>query len=127
MLTQNTATRHIITGESTAGNHGNEENDDEEIPSDFSDEETETTPTLEVTTDSMNYKHQHIASKKHHNEWAESREDYIAGLHKRFTPYRNETISKWNEKLKIASGKMTSKASTMFTSHNYLEFTLVNY
>ena len=36
-------------------------------------------------------------------------ERHILKVHEKFIPYRNEIITKWNDKLKLASGKLNSK------------------
>ena len=36
-------------------------------------------------------------------------ERHILRVHEKFIPYRNEIITKWNDKLKLASGKLNSK------------------
>ena len=89
--------------------------DDEEIPSDFSDndespdEHNSTTP---ITREQVPFAPPRGTTKrrKTRSEWdRSSHELYIQKTHQQFTSYRNDTINKWNEKLKLASGKMTSK------------------
>ncbi len=37
-------------------------------------------------------------------------EEYVAGVHESLRPYREGTITKWNNKTRLTSGKVTSKA-----------------
>ena len=120
----NTSTRRISTRESKDGSHeievreeeGRDGCSDEEIPSDFSDEEDATASEKEEL--GKRERETSLAGTargrrlhRYQKEWKSSHEDYIQKIHERFVPFRNETISKWNEKLKLSSGKINSKVS----------------
>ncbi len=116
LLLKNTTTNHILHGsyQSEVSNDCTDNN--EEIPSDFSDDESSlpndanTLPTCDLKRSSKSTKRQRNVK----NEWKNgSHEDYIKKIHEQFVPYRNDTITKWNEKLKLASGKITSKVHTL--------------
>ena len=106
LFSQNSTTKHVING-STDQSEAIVDSCDEEIPSDFSDNDASDVDTpIPSAKPTSRKSHKKRKSPK---EWETSSEEYIDNVHQQFAQYRNDTITKWNEKLKLASGKMTSK------------------
>ncbi len=114
LFSQNPTTKHIING-STDQSEANIDSCDEEIPSDFSDNDASDVDTHIASVTPKSRKSQ--KKRKSPKEWEASSEEYIGSVHQQFAQYRNNTITKWNEKLKLASGKMTSKVRLKLGLH----------
>ena len=115
LLLRNSTTKHIILGSDQE--EVKNDSDNEEIPSDFSDAELSPNDQSDTGTSACDLKPSKRSSRQHNinSEWKNgSHEKYIEKVHQQFAPYRNDTITKWNEKLKLASGKITSKVNTRF-------------
>jgi hypothetical protein len=78
--------------------------DDEEVPSD--DEEGGET-SGKATPPSLGKKRTRLWETDERRDYAE----VIASGYETLRPYRNDVISKWNEKTKLATGKVTNKVS----------------
>ncbi|CAD6227359.1 GSCOCG00006128001-RA-CDS [Cotesia congregata] len=81
----------------------NQDEDDEEICSDTEEE-------IEKSEEEPEEKSEEPPKKK----IKRSLKDYekiISDIHKKYTPYRNSVIQKWNDKTRVAAGKMNKNAN----------------
>ncbi len=82
--------------------------DDEEIPSDTEEEEEREEEVVAEQTSALTKSRKRKRSPSVvDGNW----EVEFEALQKRLRPYRDSVISKWNEKTRLASGKITSKVS----------------
>ncbi|XP_046555266.1 protein AATF-like [Haliotis rubra] len=104
LLHQNQETRHVVDGTDPKLDNGSKPNsdDDEEITSES---ETESAPVVEKPqrqqTDIQGLKRKFKMSDY---------PDFLAKRHTGFATYRNETLHKWNDKTRLASGKIKGKS-----------------
>ncbi|XP_048242589.1 protein AATF-like [Haliotis rufescens] len=111
LLLQNQETRHVVDGSDPKLDKGSKPgSDDEEITSESeteitSESETESTPVVKKPprqqTDTQGLKRKFKMSDY---------PDFLSKRHKGFATYRNETLHKWNDKTRLASGKIKGKS-----------------
>lgn len=100
--------------------------EEEDIPNEEGEEDKEEGMAEKRSVTSLSMK----SRKRKHSSLSEGQRDCEAEvelLHSRLRPYRNTIIAKWNEKTRLATGKITSKVSVDSTNCipvNYLCFCL---
>lgn len=103
LLFQNPDMRPVLTGKPSTIDQGDVS--DEEIPSD-SDEDVRNEQT-DVKSPKDDVVEKYCLKRKLS---IEEYPDFLAKRHKDFQSVRNNTIQKWNDKTRLASGKMSSKS-----------------
>ena len=125
LLTKSKETQHLISGTSqpSSGKLSEKEEEDEEIPSNSEDEMSG-----EEEGDNMQFKTAGRRKRKRFDSCTipEGERDFereIDERHGSIRPYRDAVISKWNEKTRLSSGKITSKVSLYIKVDDVLNHT----
>lgn len=119
ILSKNSETRHIMSeGGAKSDRHGNGDSaTEEEILSDSDDEDNGEAGGVK--------RHQAKESVTSASKRRCEEED-IAAVYEALLPYRDAVITKWNEKAKLASGKITSKVVDKCKGHRSVWCDLFN-
>ena len=134
LLSRNKDTRSIIASgeEEDSGNDSQRQPDmDEEISSDFEDENQDITDGDDITDNPKSEDHDSDATDaKNSNQsdltkakWVlpNGRRNYEEHIHvgrvyQGIRPFRDDTINKWTNKIRLSSGKLNSKVHIIVTS-----------
>ncbi|XP_031560566.1 protein AATF-like [Actinia tenebrosa] len=111
LLEGNPETRSILHPGNKNGKQDSE--DDEEIPSD-SEGEDEKKKSDEEEEESENIPSLKLPAKRKRDLTQEELSECITKRHAAFQSYRDSVISKWSEKTRLASGKLSSKSFSAF-------------
>ncbi|XP_074610508.1 protein AATF-like isoform X1 [Acropora palmata] len=122
LLEQNPETANILhpgtrNKSAAQGSNGEDGDDreDEEIPSDGEDAKNEDDNDDEGVTESEEAANSlKLPAKRKHQMSTDEYAEFISNRHEAFKSYRDATISKWSDKTRLASGRLTSKSFSSF-------------
>ncbi|XP_015764097.1 PREDICTED: protein AATF-like, partial [Acropora digitifera] len=107
-------TSNTSTAQGTNGEDG-DDREDEEIPSDGEDAKNECDNDDEGETEGKEAVNSlKLPAKRKHQMSTDEYAEFISKRHEAFKSYRDATISKWSDKTRLASGRLTSKSFSSF-------------
>ena len=136
LLSRNKDTRSIIASgeEEDSGNDSLRQPDmDEEISSDFEDENQDIADGDDITDNPKSEDHDSDATDAKNSNQSDltkakwvlpngrcNYEEHIGRVYQGICPFRDDTINKWTNKIRLSSGKLNSKVSLLQACNNLL-------